>query len=137
MTGRLRPCRTFPSRFSAPRGLWYVQLDGKQDNLGPDREEAFRRYHDLMAGVAAAGPVAGKRRHLGDRRVSRLVSEAPRFADVRLVPRVPPVVRQLDAASPEVGKVKTVPRHQWVDAHPGWGRWIGARSPPFSGHSGR
>jgi hypothetical protein len=35
--------------FRAPRGLWYVQLDGKQINLGPDRDEAFRRYHDLMA----------------------------------------------------------------------------------------
>ena len=35
--------------FRAPRGLWYVQLDGRQVNLGPDRDEAFRRYHDLMA----------------------------------------------------------------------------------------
>ena len=35
--------------FRAPRGLWYVQLDGKQINLGPDREEAFRRYGELMA----------------------------------------------------------------------------------------
>jgi len=35
--------------FLAPRGLWYVQLDGHQINLGPDRDEAFRRYHDLMA----------------------------------------------------------------------------------------
>lgn len=34
--------------FRAPRGLWYVQLDGKQLNLGPDRDEAFRRYHALM-----------------------------------------------------------------------------------------
>ena len=35
--------------FRAPRGLWYVQIDGRQVNLGPDRDEAFRRYHDLMA----------------------------------------------------------------------------------------
>jgi hypothetical protein len=35
--------------FRAPRGLWYVQLDGRQVNLGPDRDEAFRSYHDLMA----------------------------------------------------------------------------------------
>src|SRR5262249_13602226 len=35
--------------FRAPRGLWYVQIDGRQVNLGPDRDEALRRYHDLIA----------------------------------------------------------------------------------------
>ena len=35
--------------FRTPRGLWYVQGDGRQVNLGPDRDEAFCRYHDLMA----------------------------------------------------------------------------------------
>lgn len=34
--------------FRAPRGLWYVQLDGKQINLGPDKDEAFKTYHGLM-----------------------------------------------------------------------------------------
>jgi len=28
---------------------WYVTLGGKQINLGPDEEEAFRQYHELMA----------------------------------------------------------------------------------------
>lgn len=31
------------------RGLWYVQIDGKQYNLGRDREQAFAAYHELMA----------------------------------------------------------------------------------------
>src|SRR5205823_1573436 len=35
--------------FRADRRLWYVQLDGKQHNLGPDRTAAFARYHDLMS----------------------------------------------------------------------------------------
>lgn len=34
--------------FRPSRGLWYVWLDGKQVNLGPDREAAFTRYHELM-----------------------------------------------------------------------------------------
>jgi hypothetical protein len=34
--------------FRAPRGRWYVQLDGKQINLGPDKEAAFTAYHGLM-----------------------------------------------------------------------------------------
>ena len=32
----------FPKPFyRADRGLWYVQLDGKQIKLGPDRDNAF------------------------------------------------------------------------------------------------
>jgi hypothetical protein len=29
--------------------VWYVTIDGTQHNLGPDREEATRQYHQLMA----------------------------------------------------------------------------------------
>ncbi len=46
----------YPKPFHrANRGLWYVQIDGKQHNLGPDKDEAFRRYHQLMQ---APAPVA-------------------------------------------------------------------------------
>jgi hypothetical protein len=39
----------FPKPFFRPsRKLWYVQLE-KQVNLGPDRDEAFRRYGELIA----------------------------------------------------------------------------------------
>ena len=39
----------FPKPFyRKSRGLWYVQIDGKQHNLGPDRDQAFDAYHDLM-----------------------------------------------------------------------------------------
>jgi hypothetical protein len=34
--------------FRKPRNRWFVQLDGKQINLGPDRTQAFERYHALM-----------------------------------------------------------------------------------------
>ena len=34
--------------FRAPRGVWYVQINKKQHNLGPDRKRAFELYHDLM-----------------------------------------------------------------------------------------
>jgi len=42
--------------FRKPRGLWYVQLRGKQINLGPDREAAFQRYHELLA-APKEGPI--------------------------------------------------------------------------------
>lgn len=35
--------------FKKGRRLWYVQIDGRQINLGPERDEAFRQYHHLMA----------------------------------------------------------------------------------------
>ena len=34
--------------FRKPRNLWYVQLNGTQHNLGPDRDAAFAAYHNLM-----------------------------------------------------------------------------------------
>lgn len=34
--------------FKKARGLWYVQLNGRQVNLGPDAEAAQRQYHELM-----------------------------------------------------------------------------------------
>ena len=30
------------------RGVWYVTIDGKQFNLGPDKDQAFEQYHRLM-----------------------------------------------------------------------------------------
>ena len=30
------------------RNRWYVQIDGKQHNLGLDQGQAFVRYHQLM-----------------------------------------------------------------------------------------
>lgn len=42
--------------FLTSRGIWKVQIRGKQHNLGADEAEAFRRYHALMAAPAAPPP---------------------------------------------------------------------------------
>ena len=34
--------------FKEGRGVWYVEIDRKQHNLGPDKEAAYARYHELM-----------------------------------------------------------------------------------------
>lgn len=34
--------------FRPQRGVWYVTLDGRQYNLGPDRTVAFKRYRELL-----------------------------------------------------------------------------------------
>jgi integrase/recombinase XerC len=47
----------FPKPFFRPvRGLWYVQIDGKQINLGADQTEAFKAYHGLMQQRAEIKP---------------------------------------------------------------------------------
>ena len=35
--------------FKKGRAAWYVEIDRRQHNLGPNQDEAFRRYHQLMA----------------------------------------------------------------------------------------
>lgn len=35
--------------FKKARGVWYVEIKRKQINLGANRDEAFRRYHQMMA----------------------------------------------------------------------------------------
>src|SRR4051794_27241606 len=48
-TGGLFSMPHFPKPFfRKPRNRWAVEIDGKQFNLGPDEEEAFRRYYELM-----------------------------------------------------------------------------------------
>lgn len=41
--------------FRKQKQAWYVQLDGRQISLGRDKELAWRRYHQLMAGRADLG----------------------------------------------------------------------------------
>lgn len=51
----------YPKPFLRPtRQLWYVQIDGKQHNLGPDEEAAWQRYHELMAARGKRQPVVVK-----------------------------------------------------------------------------
>jgi len=47
--------------FRKSRESWFVEIDGKQHNLGPDKEEAHRKFHELMAerpAASASGSVA-------------------------------------------------------------------------------
>ena len=41
--------KKFPKPWHRPsRGVWYVTLNGKQVNLGPDKDAAFERYRQLL-----------------------------------------------------------------------------------------
>jgi site-specific recombinase XerD len=56
---------------------WYVQLRGKQHRLDPDREEAWKLYHQLMAGEMPVG---------SDRRVIVLIDQFLRWSQTNHAP---------------------------------------------------
>jgi integrase len=109
----------FPKPFFRPaRGLWYVQLRGKQHNLGPDRDEALRRYHELMSRPEEE-PVAG----------DAVLAVIERFLEWCQTHRPDSYtwylqrLRQFARAVPRTLTVRELrPFHvqEWVDAHPDW-----------------
>jgi hypothetical protein len=48
--------------FRSARKLWYVRVNGRQVNLGPDRNDAFRNYHELMSGTSVPNSATGSLR---------------------------------------------------------------------------
>ncbi len=112
----------FPKPFFVKaRGVWRVQIEGRQYNLGPHKDAAFRRYHELMqapktvASELVVGVIDGFlewcQKHRSKRTYDGHLWHLQRF------------VRQLpDAASMTVDELKPYHVISWVDAHPAWGR---------------
>ena len=107
--------------FREDRGLWYVQLHGKQHNLGRDKDAAYRKYHDLMRAPAPVaselvmGVIEGFLDWCSHHRAPRTY-EGHRWHLQRFVDHLP------NAARMTVEELK--PHHvvSWVDAHPDWGQ---------------
>jgi integrase len=51
--------------FRTARGAWFVQVSGKQINLGPNQEAAFRRYHEIMGQPKSVSPSVSANTVLG------------------------------------------------------------------------
>jgi integrase len=106
--------------FRQDRGLWYVQLHGRQYNLGRDRDQAFRRYHQLLAAPApveaqlVAGVIDGYldwcQRHRAGRTYEWYRDHLQSFLD-----SLP------DALTLPVEELKPFHVQRWVDGHAGWG----------------
>src|SRR5262249_4522790 len=107
--------------FRAPRGLWYVQLDGKQINLGPDRDAAFALYHELMA-----RPRPSRRPVVGDS-VLAILDAFLDWCQLHRALRTYEWYRDyLQSFASSVPRDLTIDRprpihvQRWVDSHPGW-----------------
>ncbi len=55
---RVRHASLSKTVFRKSRQLWYVRIDGRQINLGPDRDVAFALYRDLTAAPKSSAPAA-------------------------------------------------------------------------------
>jgi hypothetical protein len=105
--------------FKKGRGVWYVEIDRKQINLGPDRDEAFRRYHQLMtqpqARKVAADSVLGVIDAFLDWCSKHRAAHTYRWYRDRLQEFAATIDPGLT-----VGCLRPYHVQQWIDAREGW-----------------
>ncbi len=58
--------RTPTPWYRKSRNCWFVMLDGKQHNLGPDKKAAFEKFYRLMLETQQAKPAAESFASLAD-----------------------------------------------------------------------
>jgi integrase len=116
----------FPKPFFRPRkNRWYVQLDGKHVNLGPDKDDAFRRYHELMAAKKRPIPAAPPSDD------PLLIEVLDAFLDWCLrhrekrtfesyEERIKSFLASLADRRMPLKDLRPYHLQQWVDGHPGW-----------------
>lgn len=112
--------------FKQSHDAWYVQLDGRQVRLGPDKAAAFEKYHELMAdrrkaqrlvtpGEAPPLPLGDLRdRFLAAAFKGRSPATAGWYAD-KLGPLVAHLGPDLPARDLTPARVD-----DWAAAHPDW-----------------
>jgi hypothetical protein len=105
---------------------WYVQLDGKQIRLGPDKDEAFDRYHELMREKKRAAKLSTPQLHkeysLGllyeEFLVSAFLERSSRTKDF-YIEKLAPFVNFMGEAFVAV-ELKPFHVEQWIAKHPHW-----------------
>jgi integrase len=114
----------FPKPFFVKnRRLWYVQLGGKQINLGPDRTAAFRRYAELtVQGQGGETPEAS-----AFQTVASVIDAFLEWCHLHRAPRSYDFYRDrcqsfIDSIQPRLTVSELKPFHiqQWVDSKTKW-----------------
>ncbi len=120
--------------FRKQRGTWAVQIDCRQIGLGPDKDEAFREYHRIMAAEAQQQPAQAQPEHplvvtliddyldwlkkrveegaKAERTYTWYFKYLKSFASFKCA-----AYRVRDLAIDELGPIHV---YQWVDSHPNW-----------------
>lgn len=109
--------------YRSSRRLSYVQLDGKQINLGPDEKEAWRRYHGMMTARGVEVEVAPVDASLCVVVVDQFLGWVEKRKSPRTYEWYRRHLRNLAAAIPRSLAVADLkPNHvtRIIDAHDGW-----------------
>jgi integrase len=112
--------------FRESKRAWYVCIAGKQHALGKDREEAFRRFHLLLAG-AEPSPRKAEPKPEATLTVGQLATAYWKDCERRLAANPLRVAKMfLDAFAGACGTLPagSVRKHHveaWLGKHPTWG----------------
>jgi integrase len=118
-----------PEPFYRPKkNRWYVEIDGRHINLGPDEARARVRWHQLMAGGLLQAAPAGEQPvgELVCRVIDLFVGWSHQHRPGRTAEwyqnHLQSFIDSLpDAATLSVDRLKRFHVTNWVDAHPAWG----------------
>lgn len=110
--------------FKAKRGVWYVEIDRHQHSLGSDEQEAFQKYHELMA---QAGKPTAEPAPTQVQLVVNVFGEFLEWCQKHKAPltyvwyrdRIQAFIRTIPPAL-TVPVLKPIHVERWVDAHPEW-----------------
>lgn len=111
--------------FRSQRGTWCVQIGGKQITLGPDKDEAMKLYHQLMAGRDEPKPTPSSPRvaPILDAFLTWLRKRVEEGSKARRTfDWYSDYLRSFADTVPDLAADQLQPIHvyRWVDSHPGW-----------------
>ena len=111
--------------FRAKRDRWYVQVDGKHVNLGPDKAGAFRRYHEIMAArkqplPAAAPPDDPLLIEVLDAFLDWCLRHREKRTFESYEERIKSFLASLTDRRMPLRDLRPFHLQQWVDSHPDW-----------------
>jgi integrase len=103
---------------------WFICINGKQMNLGKEKEEAHRRFHEIMATNAPP-----KKEELSVHLAVELIELFLQWTEAHRAPKtlkgykdfLTSFVASLPDKNIPTDKLKPIHVHNWVDAHPTWG----------------
>ncbi len=108
--------------FRTARQAWHVQLGGRQIHLGPDRDAAFRRYHEIMGWSTTEAPPSSP--------TGSTLGVMDAFFDWCQKHKAPRTYqwyrRYLESSGrslpgdPVLAELRPFHVQRWLDAHPDW-----------------
>ena len=105
--------------FKKGRRLWYVEIDRTQVNLGPDRDEAFRRYYQLMTQPRATQVATDCVLRVIDAFLEWCSKNRSGATYRWYRDRLQEFAKTIDAAL-TVSQLRPFHVQQWIDARGGW-----------------